>query len=267
MIRRYVLFFVALLTLSGSLTATAASIYGRDFELRGYVDATRDADLPFRMPRLGVNVELRQYDDDELTVQLHLMQQAHITWLRQFVYWDQVEPEPGRYDWVALDRIIEAVNAVPELQLVLVLMNSPDWTRESAARSAPPDDPADFGRFTQTIAERYGDSIDYYQIWDEPNLNAAWGGLDPRPAQYAALLQNAYEAIHHADPRRHRYRGCTGPHRRTGAAQPQRSGLSARSLCPGCGRLYGCCCRQTLRISQSHPRIARSALTRSISRG
>ena len=42
--------------------------------------------------------------------------------------------------------------------------------------------------------------IDYYQVWDEPNLADAWGGLDPRPAEYTALLSTARAAILSADP-------------------------------------------------------------------
>ena len=41
--------------------------------------------------------------------------------------------------------------------------------------------------------------MDYYQIWDEPNLADAWGGLEPRPAEYVALLETARQAILQTD--------------------------------------------------------------------
>ena len=36
-------------------------------------------------------------------------------------------------------------------------------------------------------------------MWDEPNLADAWGGLDPRPAEYLALLETGREAILQSD--------------------------------------------------------------------
>ena len=36
-------------------------------------------------------------------------------------------------------------------------------------------------------------------MWDEPNLSSGWGGREPSPVRYAALLQAAYEAIHAVD--------------------------------------------------------------------
>lgn len=201
MIRRYVLFVVSLLTLFGSLTAAAATLETRNYMLRGYSDATRDHNLPFRQLRLGVNVDLRQYDSAALRDQFSLMQQANIVWLRQFIYWDDIEIQQGQFDWAVTDRLVDAVAAqTADLRLVLVLMNSPAWSRGSGDSTAPPDNPDDFIRFARQVALRYADRVDYYQIWDEPNLSAAWGGLQPRPAQYAAMLRGAKNAIHSADP-------------------------------------------------------------------
>src|SRR5258706_10989253 len=61
--------------------------------------------------------------------------------------------------------------------------------------AGPPASMAAFGRFAGQVASHYGDQIQYYQVWDEPNLNTHWGGLDPRPADYAAMLKAAYTAI------------------------------------------------------------------------
>ncbi|MBI5669849.1 MAG: O-antigen ligase family protein [Chloroflexi bacterium] len=193
---------VALLALVGSMVAALATQQTRDFNLRGYVDATRSADLPFRVPRLGVNAELSQYSPDDLSVQLDRMEAAGITWVRQLFPWDAIEPQPGRFDWDRWDRLVQAVDARPGLRLVAVLVNTPAWARSPLAvdnPTAPPSNPADFAAFARAFAARYGTMIDHYQLWDEPNLTAAWGGLEPRPADYAALVQEAYAAIHGAD--------------------------------------------------------------------
>lgn len=201
MTRRWLLFVFALMSLSGALVGVFATIQQRDFNLRGYTDPAQNANLPFRVPRLGVNVELTQYAQPQLITQLDRMGFTSITWVRQFFPWDEIEREQGIYDWEKWDPIVNEFRQRPNLRLVAVLHNSPSWSRKSVNPTSPPDEVADFGAFAHAFAGRYGDVIDYYQVWDEPNLTAAWGGLEPRPSQYFALLQSAYVAIHDADPR------------------------------------------------------------------
>lgn len=197
--RRYLLFLAALIALLGSLSAYAATRHSMSVQLRGYVDATRSATLPYRVPRLGVNADLFQYDAQQLPQHLSWMQDAGITWVRQFAHWDQIEPVQGAYDWQHWDALLEALRDYPDLRIVVVFMHSPDWARTSEERTAPPDDPAHFARFAAAFAQRYSEDVDHYQIWDEPNLDDAWGLQDPRPAEYAALLAETYPAIHSVD--------------------------------------------------------------------
>ncbi len=197
--RQFLIFLITLAVLSGSLVTAGATLRDRDDSLRGYVDPTQTSDLPYRLPRLGVNADLTLYPPDQLGHQLDLMQQAHMTWVRQLFYWDQIEPQSGVYQWHKWDAVVQAFAHYPNLKLVAVLMNSPQWAHEGDDPTAPPTTPSDFAAFAQAFAARYGDSIDYYQIWDEPNLTAAWGGGTPHPADYLALLQAGYQAIHAAD--------------------------------------------------------------------
>ncbi len=197
--RRYLVFVLFLIALAGSLSAVAATQHAMQFQLRGYVDATHTADLPYRVPRLGVNADLFQYAPDEIRQHLEWMQQANIHWIRQFAYWDQLEPQSGEYAWDAWDDLVEIMRDFPDLQLVVVFMNSPTWARSNDVDTEPPEDLATFGQFVSRFAARYGEQLDYYQIWDEPNLDDAWGQRDPRPAEYTALLSEAYSAIHNVD--------------------------------------------------------------------
>ncbi len=191
--RQPIMVLISLLLISGSLTATLGTVHFRDFELRGYVDATVDQNLPFLAPRSGVNVDLRQYELDSLHDNLALISQTGFVWLRQFVYWDEIELSKDQYDWAQWDKIFAVLREYPRLQPVVTLMHSPEWARVSppgsaATETAPPQSLDDFARFAGNFARRYGDVVDYYQIWDEPNLADAWGSLQPRPADYLALL-------------------------------------------------------------------------------
>lgn len=193
-------FAAALIALFGSLTAVFATIQTRDFELRGYVDPTQTKELPYKQPGLGVNVELTQYDEEALRQNLSQIEQAGFVWLRQFVYWDEIEPRQGHFEWEEWDRIAAALNDYANFRLVVVFMNSPAWARANRDHfTTPPDHPEDLAAFVSSFAKRYGDLIDAYQIWDEPNLRDAWGGNDPRPAEYLAMLCASYTALHGSD--------------------------------------------------------------------
>jgi O-antigen ligase len=198
--RPLIIFAVTLAALCACLVALFGTIQARDTALRGYRNPLQTTELPFWMPRLGVNAELLQYDSQALQANLDRMQAANIHWVRQFFAWDDIEPEQGNYDWDKYDDIVEQFRENPDLQLVAVLAYSPEWAySRGETDTAPPDDPADFAAFARALAERYGDVIDAYQIWDEPNLENAWGNMPPNPADYLALLSAAYDAIHQGD--------------------------------------------------------------------
>lgn len=198
----WIIFIVSCLLIVGSIVVILDRNAKQATETRGWELATRDEAMPFRIPLAGVNVELTQYDPDELSSQLDDIASLGFVWLRQPIYWEQIESEQGDYDWSAYDPIIEAVNAYTQLKLVLVLDGTPAWARHELAPEhpfAPPASVDQFGDFARAVADRYGDSVDYYQIWDEPNLRSHWGNTDPRPEWYVAMLQSAYRAIHGTD--------------------------------------------------------------------
>lgn len=193
--RRLLSLLLALGALLAALGAIAV-ISQRQMRLRGALDGLPGPELPARVSILGVNADLTQYDPAALDENLDLIAETGFAWVRQPFRWAEIEPTPGDYDWAATDAIVEAATA-RNLQLVAVLIDSPAWAADSA--TAPPADPAAFADFAGALAARYGDQIDVYQVWDEPNLSAGWGGRQPDPVAYAALLEAAYGAIHAAD--------------------------------------------------------------------
>ncbi len=155
----------------------------------GFPAPVAGADVPI----LGVNVALEQYDDEEgeeLEAALARIAEGGFVWVRQSFYWSQIEPEPGRFDWTIPDRIMTALARHPGLRLVVVLDDSPP---------IPPTDPDRFAAFAGAFAARYGAQVDYYQVWDEPNLAAHWGGGPVNPPAYADLLARTARAIRAAD--------------------------------------------------------------------
>lgn len=150
--------------------------------------------------QLGVNTQLDQYSVQELQPILTQIRRAGFFWVRQAFPWSDIEPQADVYDWELWDGIVEAVTQ-QELQLIAVLDTSPNWAREKqdGDRHSPPQNAADYGRFTQAFATRYGDRIDYYQIWDEPNLSYRWGRKAVDATAYTHLLQEGAIRIRSVD--------------------------------------------------------------------
>jgi O-Antigen ligase/Beta-galactosidase len=151
------------------------------------------------LPRWGVNVALEQYDDAALQRDLAAISAMGFSWVRQTFPWAKIEPERGQLDWAAWDRIVHATG---DLRMIAVLDTAPAWAQaQSPAPETryPPSAPGDFARFAGEFARRYGSRIDYYQIWDEPNLGDRWNG-EVNPTAYAEMLRQAREAILASDP-------------------------------------------------------------------
>lgn len=146
----------------------------------------------------GANVALEQYEtDEELERALAQLKSAGLTHARQYFSWRAIEAERGTYDWAKWDRIVDAARA-DGIQLVAVLNTAPAWSQrahERAMPNAPPDDFAEYARFVGDFAGRYGDAVEYYQIWDEPNVEPNWGERNADPVEYAQLLIPAAQAV------------------------------------------------------------------------
>lgn len=138
--------------------------------------------------RLGVNVYLAQAGDAEMADTFAAIKKSGIDVVKQsFSY-----SAENQFDWDAADRIVAAATAAG-LDFVPLLDGDPanDFT--------PPSDLSAFVAWAGAFAQRYGDVIDYYIVWDEPNLAAHWGNLPVNADDYGALLSATALAIRSAD--------------------------------------------------------------------
>lgn len=158
--------------------------------------------LPGRVQHAGVepglNVALDQYDDAGLARALDTLWAAGVRWLRQEFRWADLEPRQGEFDWRTSDRILAATDG-RGFKVLAVLVTSPEWARDTGIATEPPRNPVLFVPFATAFAERYGARLDYYEIWDEPNIALGWGGLPIMPEEYAALLAAGATALRAAD--------------------------------------------------------------------
>lgn len=183
--KRLLTFLFLFLSLAAILVIGALKAR-QDYLLRGIPEALPEPIIHSDL-RIGLNVYLQESDQQTIDQTLLEIADLGITVVKQPFYFEQP------FDWEASDRIISAVTA-HNLQLVPLLDGSP------ANQFAPPDDPAVFAAWAGAFAARYGDTITYYIIWDEPNLTTHWGNQPVNAAEYAALLTATAEAIRAADP-------------------------------------------------------------------
>ena len=183
--RDILLLVVALVAVAGSAFAAWGTAEQRDRDLRGYANPAIDDALPYYVNKAGVNADLR--DDADLSATLDEMAAAGIYWVRQVVVWDEAQAAANAFDYTKYDEIVNAFRERTDVALVALLDGD----------DTPPDAEA-FTAFARAFALRYGDVVDVYQVWDEPNLMTSWSP-EPRVETYAALLQAVYAAIHNAD--------------------------------------------------------------------
>ena len=121
-------------------------------------------------------------------------------WARTWGEWEDAEPSPGQ--WRA--DVLAEMNADAEaakakgLKVLMVIQRSPAWASGGRGGTAPPTDPAAFGRAMGEIAKRVP-SVDAWELWNEEDTDRFFaGGADP--AKYAAMVKSAYPAIKAAQP-------------------------------------------------------------------
>jgi hypothetical protein len=122
------------------------------------------------------------------------------THLRRFkVPWNQVEPAPGRWNWLPFDHSYRAMAAAGLRPLVLAI-GAPCWTRPGRACSPGPPDPRFDGawrEYVRRLTERYPQAVGV-EVWNEPNIAPMWPPY-PDPRRYAGLLESAYDAVKGVD--------------------------------------------------------------------
>ena len=165
----------------------------------------------------GINTFL-QLEPDPAKVEQQLRQISEIGfgWIRQEFPWEDIEIHAkGDFDdrrnvdaigvvsaWDKYDRMVDWADEYG-IQIQVRLSNPPRWAQisEDAGDMAPPTNMQDYVDFAVAVAERYQGRVQYFQIWNEPNIYPEWGDLDPvSPERYTDLLCQTYTALKAVDP-------------------------------------------------------------------
>ena len=121
------------------------------------------------------------------------------TLVRVYFYWSQVEPEPGRYTFEAVDAFLDQLDGSEEVWVTVC--SSSRWATRQATDFLPPSpakDPAAYRRFVDRLVRHCDGRVRYWQCDNEPsNVGLTWAGT---AAEYVAQLQVLHRAVKDADP-------------------------------------------------------------------
>ena len=101
--------------------------------------------------------------------------------IRAYLYWGQVEPEPGSYRWEAVDALLGQLAGDEEVWITLCSA-SPWGTRVPTdfQPQSPAHDQAAYGEFVRQVVRRCAGRVRYWQCNNEPsNTDLLWRA--PRP--------------------------------------------------------------------------------------
>lgn len=146
----------------------------------------------------GMSGHLMWRSTAEAVEQLDMLQADGLRVVRFDVSWRSLENVRGQYRYLdKLDAIIDAASA-RNLDVVITILETPDWANGNRGKWVPPDEPEDYAHFAGMLAARYAGRVLGWEIWNEPDLPIFWVSPDAR--DYAALLLPASRAIRAADP-------------------------------------------------------------------
>src|ERR1700691_4824716 len=119
-----------------------------------------------------------------------------------YLFWNQIEPEKGRFQWDALDAFVNQLNS-PEEGLVSLFSTS-TWAVEKPGTMLPPSpakNPEDYYRFihavvTHVVTHSKG-RVRYWQNDSEPNSPIYWAGTKE---EFVGQLKIFHKAVKDADP-------------------------------------------------------------------
>ncbi len=129
--------------------------------------------------------------------------QLGIGWAREDFAWPRIEPRSGTWDWRLTDEMI-AVHTAHDVHVLGRLGYSVGWatadtTDAPSEQSFSMPNIRAWERYIRATVMRYGDRVDHWEIWNEPDNAPFWKGK-PDPKAYAILLQSAYRTIKAVDP-------------------------------------------------------------------
>jgi polysaccharide biosynthesis protein PslG len=108
-----------------------------------------------------------------------LLDDLGVQWIRIDFRWDKMEKVQGEWDFSFYDNFLEKADA--EGRKVLAILDyDTSWLHvgKDKSRRISPDEMPLFLEYVKVVADRYGDRVGAFEIWNEPNTKRFWTGSD-----------------------------------------------------------------------------------------
>jgi hypothetical protein len=119
--------------------------------------------------------------------------------VRAYLYWGQVEPRPGEYDFRVVDSLLDQLDG--DTRLWVTVCSSSPWATRQPSDFLPPSpakDLAQYGEFVRRLVAHSGGRVAYWQCDNEPsNTGLLWAGT---AEEYVNQLGAFHAAVRAADP-------------------------------------------------------------------
>lgn len=119
--------------------------------------------------------------------------------VRVYVYWSQVEPEPGNYTFDVVDAFLDQLDGSEEIWITVC--SSSRWATQQATDFLPPSpakELSSYYEFVHRLVQHCGGRVRFWQCDNEPsNVGLTWMGT---AQEYVAQLEVLHRAVKDADP-------------------------------------------------------------------
>ncbi len=170
---------------------------------------TPDPTFPMHTTHFSFGVNIDMYNVEEKTQALigksmskdELMgyvDDLGMEWVRHQIWWSEIEPNPGEYNWEELDEMVATIGR-HNRKLLVDIVRSPAWATADGGHGMPAD-PNTLGDLLYAMATRYRGQIQAYEIWNEQNYAVENDGYVEGAGRYVELLKVAFTRIKEADP-------------------------------------------------------------------
>lgn len=197
----------ALLMRAETGASAPEAIYPGSSQVGASAASSADPPDPEDLPSLGLQFHgtWDHYDAQQRDEVLDRIEESGASWVRLDVGWAMLQPTPGPLDqgWgvPVVDEVMEQLRE-RDLKVLVMFWLTPTWASSEkdafTAQYTSPEDPADYAAALGKVAQRWGDVVDAYEIWNEPNLEDFYHGTDPQT--YVDLLCASYPVVRREDP-------------------------------------------------------------------
>jgi hypothetical protein len=121
------------------------------------------------------------------------------TLVRIYVYWSQVEPDPGNFTFEGVDALLDQLDGSEEVWITVC--SSSRWATQQATDFLPPSPAKDLNtyyEFVFRLVRHCAGRVNFWQCDNEPsNIGLTWLGS---AQDYVAQLQVMHRGVKEADP-------------------------------------------------------------------